>query len=58
MVRSEYKRGDQNERTHVGEVSEDALWRNLENFLREILPLCEQAGVRLAFHPDDPPVSR
>ena len=32
------------------------LWQNLESFLREILPVCEAAGVSLAMHPDDPPL--
>lgn len=39
-------------------ITEEQLWRNLEHFLREILPVCEESGVRLALHPDDPPVPR
>jgi mannonate dehydratase len=33
------------------------LWANFEFFLREIVPAAEGAGVALALHPDDPPLS-
>jgi mannonate dehydratase len=36
-------------------VDEAALWRNLEYFLRAIVPVAEEAGIRMAMHPDDPP---
>lgn len=32
------------------------MWDNLERFLRSVLPAAEAAGVRLAMHPDDPPL--
>jgi mannonate dehydratase len=38
-------------------IGEERLWDNLEYFLRRVLPVAEQAGVRLAMHPDDPPLS-
>ena len=38
-------------------ISEDQLWENLEYFLRRVVPVAEDAGVRLAMHPDDPPIS-
>ncbi len=37
-------------------ISRDELWRRLQRFLEEVLPVAEQAGVRLAAHPDDPPM--
>ena len=36
-------------------VNSAELWRRLEEFLGEILPVAEEAGVKLALHPDDPP---
>jgi mannonate dehydratase len=35
----------------------DEMWENLERFIREVVPAAEAAGVRLAMHPDDPPMS-
>ncbi len=37
-------------------VSPEELWRRLGRFLDEVLPVAEEAGVRLAAHPDDPPL--
>jgi mannonate dehydratase len=37
-------------------VTRDELWGRMEYFLREILPVAEEAGVVMAAHPDDPPV--
>jgi len=34
----------------------EEMWENYDWYLERILPVCEQAGVRLALHPDDPPV--
>jgi len=38
-------------------ISEKKLWANLFYFLDAVLPVAEENGVRLALHPDDPPVS-
>jgi mannonate dehydratase len=40
----------------VGTVTSDQLWGRLEYFLKELVPVAEEAGVRLAAHPDDPPL--
>jgi mannonate dehydratase len=37
-------------------ISHDELWRRLQRFLEEVIPIAEQSGVRLAAHPDDPPM--
>lgn len=38
-----------------GKINEDGLRENLRLFLEAVLPAAEEAGVRLAIHPDDPP---
>ena len=43
--------------TEYGEVGDDVLWENLEAFLKIVVPVAEEAGVKLAMHPDDPPLS-
>jgi mannonate dehydratase len=40
----------------IGTVSSEELWQRLEDFLKELVPVAEEAGVRLAAHPDDPPL--
>lgn len=38
-------------------IPRERMWDNLERFLRAVIPAAEAAGVRLAMHPDDPPLS-
>lgn len=37
-------------------TTNEQLWNRLGDFLNECLPVAEAAGVRLAAHPDDPPM--
>ncbi|MBI4530192.1 MAG: mannonate dehydratase [Candidatus Latescibacteria bacterium] len=39
------------------EITEERLWENLAYFLQRVIPVAEEAGVRIALHPDDPPIS-
>ncbi len=37
------------------ELGTEGLWKNLERFLKKIIPVAEEYGVKMAIHPDDPP---
>lgn len=37
-------------------ISKEEVWRNYERFIKAVMPAAEKAGVRMALHPDDPPV--
>jgi len=43
--------------SHGRVYSADEMWANYEYFIKAIIPVAEEAGVRLALHPDDPPVA-
>jgi mannonate dehydratase len=38
------------------EITADRLWENIAWFLQRVVPVAEEAGVRIALHPDDPPI--
>ncbi|NND35074.1 MAG: TIM barrel protein [Saprospiraceae bacterium] len=42
--------------TEYGELSHEKMWDNMEYFLKAVIPEAEKAGVKLALHPDDPPI--
>lgn len=39
-------------------IAEDELWANYAYFIKAVIPHAEKHGIRLALHPDDPPVAR
>lgn len=43
--------------TWAGEVPPEQFWEAFDYFIRRVVPVAEQAGVRLALHPDDPPLA-
>jgi len=44
------------EMTHGRAYSEQELWDNYAHFIRQVVPVAEEAGVYIGIHPDDPPV--
>ena len=43
--------------TEHGIITDEQLWDNLKYFLERVVPVAEKANVKLAMHPDDPPLS-
>ena len=41
---------------NVGEHTREQMWTRLEAFLKAIIPVAEDAGVKMALHPNDPPI--
>ena len=39
-------------------ITEKELWNNYEYFLKAVIPTAEKYGIKLALHPDDPPLPR
>jgi len=47
-----------NSLTEYGEFTPDDLWKNMQYFLDAVIPVAEQYNVKMALHPDDPPVDK
>ncbi len=41
---------------HEPVITEDLMWERMQGFLAAVIPVAERAGVRMALHPDDPPI--
>jgi mannonate dehydratase len=48
--------GNQLPITEFGKVSAEKIWENYAWFIEQVMPVAEKAGVKMALHPDDPPV--
>jgi mannonate dehydratase len=42
--------------TQWGRISAEKMWDNITYFLKAVMPEAEKANVKMALHPDDPPV--
>src|SRR5438309_2470298 len=42
--------------THGRVYTDEEMWATYDWYMERMLPVCEEAGVRMALHPDDPPV--
>lgn len=38
------------------EYPDEEIWDNYYWYMERILPVCEESGIRMALHPDDPPI--
>lgn len=37
-------------------ITSEQMWKNYEYFTKAVMPAAEKAGVKMALHPDDPPI--
>ncbi|SMO70450.1 mannonate dehydratase [Gracilimonas mengyeensis] len=54
----DYEDIEDNSLTEYGEFTEEQLWENMQYFLDAVIPVAEEYDVKLALHPDDPPVDK
>ena len=54
-IMTQYRRADLKDELYFGrEISAEQMWENHQWFAERAVPVAEEAGVRLALHPDDP----
>jgi len=44
--------------TEAGEVPAERIWENYRVFVQRVMPVAEKAHIRMALHPDDPPLPK
>ena len=49
---------DYKEHEHEKEITEEQLWANYTYFIKAVMPYAQRYGIRLALHPDDPPIPK
>ena len=54
----DYEEAQMMPNTHGREHTEEEMWERLEEWIRIITPVAEEAGVRCGIHPCDPPVEK
>ena len=56
---SEFDNGDAKKLglTEFGEVSREKMWETVAYFLKAVIPVAEKYNVRMALHPNDPPLT-
>lgn len=42
--------------THGRKYTKEELWENYTYFIKQVVPVAEEEGIRIGIHPDDPPV--
>src|SRR5437867_2737124 len=42
--------------THGRKYNKEELWENYTYFIKQVVPVAEELGIRIGIHPDDPPV--
>jgi mannonate dehydratase len=43
--------------TRAGEISEEKMWKNIEYFIKAVMPVADKFKMKMALHPDDPPIN-
>lgn len=44
------------EKALANEIGAERIWENFRYFVERVMPVAEKAGIRMALHPDDPPL--